>query len=83
MINDDQIKEAAQAFAAVIKPDPRQRFVEDFEMGARWMRRKMRELYEQTPTTGPGPLPEDRAHQQQEEGAGTGKRYGALRENAS
>lgn len=54
MITDEEIKEAAEAFAIVTAPDNPQRFIEDFEMGAKWMRYKIRKEYEQTFTPIPG-----------------------------
>ena len=49
---DADLHEAAQAFAEIIfvsstlDPKVKGLFIEDFEMGAKWMRRKMREAYE-------------------------------------
>lgn len=54
--SDDDITYAAMAFASIIfdgpsLPDERvtTQFIEDFEIGAKWMRRKMRKAYEDIP----------------------------------
>lgn len=60
MITDEEIKEAAEAFASVTAPDNPQRFIEDFEMGAKWMRYKLRKEYEQTFTPPPGHRDQDK-----------------------
>ena len=59
--SDDDISYAAMAFASIIfdgpsLPDERvtTQFIEDFEIGAKWMRRKMRKAYEDIP------IPQDR-----------------------
>lgn len=51
--NDDDIQEASKAFASIIDPANKTSFVEDFEIGAKWMRRKMREAYELSPAPKP------------------------------
>lgn len=57
---DADLREAAMAFADIIfgtssllDPKVKSLFIEDFEMGAKWMRRKMREAYE-IPVPNPG-----------------------------
>jgi hypothetical protein len=56
-ISDAAIDRAAAGFADIIKPANRSHFVEDFTMGAKWMRRQMKELYENNePTFEEGPL---------------------------
>ena len=54
--SDSEIREAAMAFACIIFDGPslpdevvKTQFIEDFEIGAKWMRRKMRKAYEDIP----------------------------------
>lgn len=54
--SDAEIFEAAMAFACIIFDSPslpdervKTQFIEDFEIGAKWMRRKMRKAYEDIP----------------------------------
>ena len=74
MITDDNIHEAAQAFATIIKPSNYQYFIEDFTMGAKWMRRQMQKAYEQTPTKNSRTGDQAKQNAQREKAPGTRKR---------
>lgn len=73
MITDEEIKEAAAAFARFTAPDNPQRFIEDFEMGAKWMRYKLRKEYEQTFAPPPGHRDQDKQSPQPQKAPGTRK----------
>lgn len=54
---DDEIRQAAAAFAQIIDPGNKTRFIEDFTIGAKWMRYKMRKMYEDPQALKPKPVP--------------------------
>ena len=73
MITDDDIHAAAQAFATIIKPANYQYFIEDFTMGAKWMRQQMQKAYEQKSTKTTSHRDQDQQSTQPEKAPGTRK----------
>jgi len=69
MVTDEEIQEAAEAFAKIIfqpqtRQDERRRFVEDFTIGARWLRGRVKKMeygqLEQDLPANSNPAPPDR-----------------------
>lgn len=78
MISDDDLRKVAEQFAQIVAPDYPQRFIEDFEMGAKWMRHKMRKEYEQDFPQATRTGDQDRNGSQQTQKAGTSTRLRSL-----